>query len=267
MNQTRAQTSDDYRVIYRGPRASGITVAEDGERRNLYLEGGVLQSSMLLGDPNGLYLEYSQAMMCALLFQPAPATVLAVGLGGGSLVKFLLEFSPAALIEAAEINPEVVRVAREYFMLPEDERLRITVAPGEAVVAERLSAGCRYDLILVDAFDDHGPASALLGEEFLARSRALLADHGVFAMNLWNRPADNFPARRAALTNLFGQRLLTLLLANAGSNAIVFGFAGPLPAGNLMELKPAAREMGRRTGVNFPRWLRELYWQSIRGYR
>lgn len=267
MNQNRAQTIDDYRVIYRGSRASGITVAEDGERRNLYLDDGVLQSCMLLADPNGLYLEYSQAMMCALLFRPEPAAVLLVGLGGGSLVKFLLEYCPAARIDVAEINPDVVRVAREFFLLPEDGRLQIRAAPGEVVVAERLAADDRYDLILVDAFDDHGPARSLLGGNFLGRCRKLLAANGVFAMNLWNRPADNYPAHRATLAKLFGQRLHTLVLANAYSNAIVFGFAGPPPTGKLMELKSAARELGRRTGVNFPHWLRELYWQSIRGCR
>ena len=265
MNQTSAQTIDHGRVIYRGSRRSGIIVADDDTRRSLYLDGGILQSCMLLDDPSRLYLEYSQAMMCALLFQPAPANMLLVGLGGGSLVKFLLEFFPAARIDVAEINPEVVRVARDYFLLPEEGRLRIMTAPGEEIVAERLAAGARYELIIVDAFDDHGPARALLGEGFLRCCRTLLAGNGVFTMNLWNRPADDFPAHRAALAKLFGRQVLTLLLGNANSNAIVFGFHEPPPAGSLMKLKPAAREMSRRTGVDFVRWLRQLYWQSIRG--
>ena len=263
MNQISALTIDDYRVIYRGSRTSGITVAEDGHRRNLYLDGDILQSCMLLDDPNGLYLEYSQAMMCALLFQPLPGKVLLVGLGGGSLVKFLLESCPEARIDVAEINPEVVRVARQYFLLPENERLHITPVPGEVLVADRLTAGGSYDLILLDAFDDNGPARALLEEDFLCRCRALLTKGGVFTMNLWNRPTDNFPANLASLSTLFGQRIHKLLLANTNSNAIVFGFNEPLPVGNLMELKPASRELGRRTGINFTGWLRQLYWQNI----
>jgi spermidine synthase len=256
-------TIDDYRVIYRGSRTSGIAVAEDGNRRNLYMDGDILQSCMLLTDPNGLYLEYSQAMMCALLFQPAPKKVLLVGLGGGSLVKFLLEFYPDARIDVAEINPEVVQVARQYFLLPEKERLRITPAPGQAVVADRLAAGDSYDIILLDAFDDNGPARALLEEDFLCRCKALLAKRGVFAMNLWNRPVDNFPANLAILATLFRQRIHKLLLANCNSNAIVFGFNEPLQVKNLMGLKPVSRELGRRTGINFMRWLRQIHWQNI----
>jgi spermidine synthase len=263
MNQTSIQTIGSYRVIYRGSTDSGITVAEDGSLRNLYLDGDVLQSCMQLADPNTLHLEYSQVMMCALLFQPAPRKVLLVGLGGGSLAKFLLEYSPGAEIDAAEINPEVVRVARQYFLLPESGHLRITTAPGEEVVADRLAAGSSYDLIFVDAFDDRGPARALLKDDFLRRCRALLASNGVFTMNFWNRPIDNFPAILDKMAGLFDRRIHQLPLANANSNAIVFGFNERPPAANLMELKPASHELARRTGINFPRWLRQLYWQNI----
>jgi spermidine synthase len=252
---------DCLRVIYRGSRNSGIIVAEDGNRRHLYLDGDILQSSMLLNDPNGLYLDYSQAMMCALLFQPAPANVLLVGLGGGSLVKFLLECCPGVRIEVAEINQEVIRVAHRYFLLPESGQLRILPVPGEKMVAERLAAGDRYDLILLDAFDDSGPARALLEEDFLRGCRKLLSKGGVLAMNLWNRPQDGFPARIAALDELFCRRIHKLCLADAYSNAIVFGFNRP-PVKNLMGLKPLTRELGRRTGINFMRWLRQLHWQN-----
>lgn len=263
MNQTSIQTAGGFRVIYRGPRDSGITVAEDDSLRNLYLDGDVLQSSMQLADPNTLHLEYSQAMMCALLFQPVPRKVLLVGLGGGSLAKFLLECCPGAEIEVAEINPEVVMVARQYFLLPESENLRITTAPGEEVAADRLAAGSLYDLLFVDAFDDHGPARALLKGDFLRRCRALLAPSGVFAMNFWNRPIDNFPAILDKMLELFDRRIRQLLLANANSNAIVFGFNEPLRVKNLMKLKQVSRELGQRTGINFMRWLRQIYWQNI----
>lgn len=263
MNQIQALISDDYEVIYRGSSTSGITVAEDGFRRNLYQDGDILQSSMLLTDPNGLYLEYSQAMMCALLFHPAPEKVLLVGLGGGSLVKFLLEFYPGTRVDVAEINHEVVRVARQYFMLLQEERLRIMSVPGEELVADRMAAGENYDLILLDAFDDAGPARALLGDDFLCNCRALLTKKGVFAMNLWNRPGDNFPANLAALATLFEQHIYKLLLADVNSNAIVFGLNEPLPVTNLMDLKPASRELSLRTGVNFTSWLRKMYGQNL----
>lgn len=254
---------EDCRVIYREPGGSGLTVAEGDGRRNIYLDGGILQSSMLLADPSGLCLDYSLAMMSCLLFTPAPGRVLLVGLGGGSIVKFLLRACPEARIDAAEISWQVIRAAREYFLLPANERLEVINAPGEEVVAAQLAAGGNYDLILIDAFDDSGPARGLLEEQFVNNCRALLAGGGVFAMNLWNRPEDNFPANFARLSSLFEGRTYKILLDGAHRNSIVFGFNHALPAGNLMELKQAALELSRRTGVNFIRWLRQLYWQNI----
>lgn len=262
-SNSSAITGDNCRVIYRNSRYSGIMVTENRNHRDLYMDGDILQSSMLFADPNGLYLEYSQAMMCALLFQSVPKRVLLVGLGGGSLVKFLLEHCPQAGIDVAEINPEVIRVAREYFLVPDSGRLRIIHAAGEAVVAEQLAAGESYDLIFLDAFDDDGPARALLEEDFLRNCRSLLAKNGVFAMNLWNRPVDNFPAIFAYLNSLFGKWTHKLLLDNYHSNAIVFGFNEPLRVKNLMGLKPEAKDLSRRTGINFMRWLRQIHWQNM----
>ncbi len=201
-------------------------------------------------------------MMCTMMLQSLPENVLLIGLGGGSLVKFLLDFSPEARIDVAEINPEVVNVARGYFQVPESERLLITLAPGEAVVADRLAAGVRYDLLLLDAFNEDGPARALLETEFLCSCRELLAPGGIFAMNLWNRPKDNFPAIHETLQNVFGRGTCKLILPQSHTNAIVFGLTNPIQGKKLMKLKPAARDLSRRTGINFVRLLRQLYWQN-----
>lgn len=254
--------TENYKVIHRGSLKSGITVTDDGCRRHLYLDGGILQSSMLLADPFRLDLEYSQAMMCVLLFNPKPEKILLVGLGGGSLVKFLLRYSPDAQIDVAEISHEVATVARQYFYLPKDERLLIRVAPGEEVVADRLAADDRYDVLLLDAFDDNGPARALIDEQFLCRCRELLSADGVFAMNLWNRPVDDFQGIHGSLATLFGKGTQKLLLNGADRNGIVFGLNKPVQAMELMGLKTAARDLSLQTGINFVRLLRQLYWQN-----
>ncbi|GAB4335974.1 MAG: polyamine aminopropyltransferase [Desulfobulbaceae bacterium] len=254
--------SEGHRIVHRGPPASGVKVVDEYSRRNLYLDGETLQSSMLLADPARLDLEYGQAMMCGLLLRPAPEKVLLVGLGGGSLVKFLLRHCPDAEIEVAEINREVIEVARRFFHLPEDSRLRILHAPGEEVVAGRLAAGRRYDLILLDAFDESGPARALLEANFLESCRDLLTPDGVFAMNLWNRPQDDFAATYDLLASLYRKRVLKLAVTLANTNVIVFGLARSIRTRELMGLKPAARSLGLRTGINFVRLLRQLYWQN-----
>ncbi|WP_457574830.1 fused MFS/spermidine synthase [Desulfolithobacter sp.] len=255
-------SSDRYqrRVLHKDGR---ITVREDGWRRTLHIDGETLQSSMLLAEPVRLDLEYSQAMMCSLLFRPEPESVLLVGLGGGSLVRFLLRFCSRVRIDVAEIDTEVVRIARRYFFVPENDRLRIFPVPGQELVADRLGAGARYDIVLLDAFDDHGPARALLEERFLAQCQALLGPDGVFAMNLWNRPQDDFPTHWERLRSLFGNGTCRLIVGRARTNGIVFGLPGSVHGRYLMQLKPVATALSRRTGINFVRFLRRLHEQNI----
>ena len=67
-----------------------IEVVEDGAYRSLHFGSEPKQSSMELHNPIRLALTYTRAMTAALLFNDAPRSVLLIGLGGGSLAKFLL---------------------------------------------------------------------------------------------------------------------------------------------------------------------------------
>lgn len=254
------------RIIHRDKKGdSEIIVADDGNRRSLYLNGDTLQSCMFLDQPTALVMEYSHAMMCALLFINPPRRVLLVGLGGASLVRFLLDLFPDTKIEVAEIHAGVIEAAKQFFFLAEDRpRVQVTEQAGEELVQKKLEAGKAYDLVLVDAFDDHGAARALLQRTFLDRCRRLLTPKGVFAMNLWNRPQDRFPAIFATIAEVFGHNALRLPLTEAYRNAIAFGFPSPIKAKELLHLLPAARKLGQRSGINLARYLRTLYWQNFR---
>src|SRR3569623_1391487 len=115
-------------LIHRSRDADGpIEVVDDGVIRTLHFGNDVRQSSMALHDPVHLMLLYTQAMMSCLLFQPDPKRVLLIGLGGGSLAKFLLHHFPRCKIDAVERRAAVVKLAHGYFQLPETPRLRVTV--------------------------------------------------------------------------------------------------------------------------------------------
>jgi len=255
----------DGSIIHRRTNRFGqLIVADEGPKRSLYLDGNTLQSCMYLRQPHVLVMDYSHAMMCALLFNDTPARVLLVALGGASLVKFLLHACPQVAIEVAEINPAVIAAARNFFYLPVDfEKVKIFEQAGEELVREKLQEGEAYDLVLLDAFDDRGPARALLRPEFLHDCRELLRQNGIFAMNLWNRPQDRFPEMYAVITTCFDGSTLKLQLAESYRNAIAFGFRTPIRPRELQQLKPLAKKLGKRTGINFSKYLRTLYWQNF----
>src|SRR5277367_412881 len=115
-------------------------VSEKFGVRTLYIGSETVQSSMRLARPNDLELAYTRSMMAFLLFHPDPQQVLMVGLGGGSLAKFIYHRLPVTQVVAVEINPQVAAVARELFYLPaEDARFNVVIGDG----AEYLSDGKR----------------------------------------------------------------------------------------------------------------------------
>lgn len=164
-----------------GPALPDVRVAEERGIRSLYLGSDTIQSSMRLSDPTELVLTYTHAMMGFLLCLPsAPAAILHIGLGGGSLPRFCHARLPDTRNIAVELNPEVIAVARSLFALPEDERLRVIQGDGVQFVGERTT---EFDAVLVDAFDGHDLIAEMVAEPFLHDSRQTLTENGVLVMN------------------------------------------------------------------------------------
>jgi spermidine synthase len=240
-----------------------ISVADDDGARSLYF-GDVLQSSIRLDRPEALIEDYNLAMMSALLFKDNPQTVLLIGLGGCSLVHFLLNAFPECVIHVAEIRQKVIDLAHDFFLLPkETSNLRIFHAAGQDFISGLRDGGNRYDLIIVDAFDENGPAVSLAEKDFLTACRERLAEDGVFAVNLWSRPKDNFPGLCASVREVFGSSTLKLLLSEAYWNTIVFGSAHAELFRDLPSHRRKALMLQHRYGINFPKYLKYLYWQNF----
>src|SRR5690606_10573719 len=104
------------------PRAPRIHFSESGGLRYLHLGGTAIQSAMRLDAPDDLALAYTRTMMAALLFHPEPRDVTLIGLGGGSLAKYIYRELPRARIVALEVDARVVTAARHMFHLPTGKR-------------------------------------------------------------------------------------------------------------------------------------------------
>src|SRR5204862_451476 len=109
-----------------------IIVTEDqrGMRTLLFERGGGRQSVVKPGDPDHLELPYARVALAGLALCEEPRRILVVGLGGGTLPMFLRAHYPAATIDVAEIDPEVVDVAKKCFGFVEDEQRRARVGEG-----------------------------------------------------------------------------------------------------------------------------------------
>jgi len=163
------------------------------------------QSCVDLADRPRLVFEYLRMMIGALYLAPAPQSVLVIGLGGGTLVDALQRTLPDAAIDAVELDPAVVRVAKAYFDFQPGPRTHVHEEDGRVFVKRALRAGRRYDLVLLDAYDHEYIPEHMLTREFLEEVKGILAPHGVVAANTFSgsRLYDHESATYAAVFGRF----------------------------------------------------------------
>ena len=209
-----------------GPAATRDPVLreEDGGL-SLHFEDGTVQSRMTYADPARLVLEYTRLMMGFLLFQPAPARIAMIGLGGGSLAKYCALKLPEADFTAIEISPEVIGLREAFGVPPDGPRFRIVCEDGAAFVR---SDGEPLDVLLVDGFDRGGQSEQLCSPAFCDYCRDRLAAGGVLVVNLYSGDAA-CDGRIDRIREAFAGKVV-VVEADHSANTVVFaGTAASFP--------------------------------------
>lgn len=192
------------------------------------------QSCVHLEDPDLLVLPYSSLMFSGLLINPKPRRVLLIGLGGGTLVEVMAQLFPEARIDAVEIDPAVVDVARRYFDFEEPPGTEVTVSDGRVFVRRALRREARYDYVMLDAFNGDYIPEHLMTREFLEQCRELLSDDGVLVANTFSS-SRLYDSESVTYEAAFGW---LLNVRRPSGNRIVL--AGPGPKPSLRDLARAA---------------------------
>lgn len=238
----------------RRAKTPSVDISERNGVRYLHLGGPAVQSAMRVKDPYALELEYTRAMLAFLLFHGAPRDIALIGLGGGSLAKYIHRHLPDSRLTALEINPEVVAAARGYFLLPpDDERLRVLTDDGAAFVHDHPDS---QDVLLVDGYDAKRIVEALSTPEFYRACKAMLRPGGVAVFNLWGSDAY-FPRYFDRLSRAFGEHVLQLPAEKKG-NIVVFAFRKPLPESGLQALQARARQLEAELGLGFEAFVERM---------
>jgi spermidine synthase len=162
------------------------------------------QSCIDLKQPDRLVFEYTQMMLGALFLNPAPRSILIIGLGGGTLPRALRALLPEADIDVVEIDPAVVRVAQQYFGFHGDAQLHIDEEDGRAYVRRMLHTDKRYQLIMLDAYDHQYIPEHMLTAEFLTQVRTLLAPGGIVAANTFSS-SGLYSSESVTYQSVFGE--------------------------------------------------------------
>jgi spermidine synthase len=229
-------------------------VEEQGERRLHFTQASV-QSVMSLQDPDALIAPYTQQMMAFLLFNPAPAEILMIGLGGGSLVKFCYRHLPNARITVVEISQDVIALRDEFCIPPDDARLRIVHSDGTRYL-RRLRRP--VDVILVDAFDDDGIAPSLSRSNFCTQAAARLSDEGMLVMNLTGHDNDSYADNIRAVLLAFTGRII-LVPVQGDDNLVLFAHKRSMPREITRARHSLALCLQTQLQLQFPLFLRLIH--------
>ena len=181
-------TSSESSVLYEDQSLYHyIRVEESGPVRTLLFRrrGSDYDESVVdTAEPLRLVMYYSRLMYAGLLFTPEPKRVLVVGLGGGTLSRVTAHYFPEADVDSIELDPEVAKLAKKYFLFRETQHVRLFVRDGRVHVKSLTRGNTKYDIIMLDAFRGGYIPYHLTTKEFLEECRSILSPNGVVVANL-----------------------------------------------------------------------------------
>lgn len=230
----QAQTFGANRLIHqeRSLYRNILVLEGSGHRCLTFGRRSARQSCMNLAEPEKLVFGYTSRMFDALTQLSNPKRILIIGVGGGSLPMAARRRFPAARIDAVEIDPAVIDVARQYFNLREDNKLHLYSGDGRIFIRQQILRRITYDAILLDAFDKDYIPEHMATVEFLAQIRSSLAPDGLLLANTYSGTALQ-AHEEASFQRVFGVIQETRL--NNGNRIILAGEPAARIAMNLAD--------------------------------
>jgi spermidine synthase len=151
-------------------------------------------------------------------------SVAILGNAGGTTARALSTFYPTAEIDGVELDPAVTEAARRFMALGRIPRLHVITADARSWLA---GVHRRFDLIIVDAYQQPYIPFYLATQQFFRIVRSHLRPGGIVALNVATVPGDDRLAQNVAgtLRTVFPQVLTWQALT---LNQLVLGMNRPI---------------------------------------
>jgi len=170
-------------------------------------------------DPTELPSIYTRYATLGVAYADKLEKATVIGMGGGRTTWYLSHFIPELKLTAVELDPEIVKVAEEYFDVRPGGNLSIETADGRIFMRRTKDA---FDYIMVDAYRGHFVPFHLVTKEFYELLETRLAPGGVVVQNI------------APSTMLYDHALATIGsvfdnvdLYKADTNMVAIAYNGP----------------------------------------
>lgn len=140
-----------------------------------------VQSIMTKDDSlTGMYYDYALAApLMAGVSEKENAEILVLGMGTGTYAKQCMKYFDNVNVEGVEIDQKITDLATEYFALPES--VPVTTYDGRAYLQ---AVDKKYDVIMVDAYQDITIPFQMSSVEFFTLVQEHLTEDGIMVVNM-----------------------------------------------------------------------------------
>ena len=166
-----------------------LQVSEDDKQVSLSTNVLFGVQSVYMKDDTLTGLYYDYAMAAPLMVpdkNPDSMEVLILGMGTGTYATRCRKYFGDMNIEGVEIDEKITKLSRKYFALPDD--INVTTYDGRAFLN---ASDRKYDVIMVDAYQDITIPFQMSSVEFFRLVKSHLNENGVMVVNMNMRGNDD----------------------------------------------------------------------------
>ncbi len=228
-----------------------ILVVEDTARKERYVRNQkkeYAQGGIYVNAPDKLLFEFTQMGFVSLAFLDRdPKDVLFVGLGAGAMPRYFTGRYPEAIIDIAEIDPDMVAVAQKYFYFKESERMKVHADDGRLFVKRTRK---KYDWIILDAYQNDYIPFHLTTLEFLREVKSRLKEDGIVVANITSPFRNKFFDSMVMTYRKAFQHLTIFKGKKSGNFIFVATMGSKIKDGNSVEARARKIQSARKFDID-----------------
>ncbi len=213
-------------LVYEGQSIYNYLQVRETDRRVILSTNvlfGVQSVAMKDGGLTGMY--YDTALAAPVLAGAENPEILILGMGSGTYAALCSRYFPGAEIAGVEIDQKITDLAHAHFGLPES--VEVATYDGRAYLAVDPK---KYDVIMVDAYQDITIPFQMSSVEFFTMVKEHLKENGVMVVNLnMHNDAEGSINEHLCdtIASVFDEVRITDVTGS--TNRELFAFAGDVP--------------------------------------
>tara|TARA_R110002072_G_scaffold172728_3_gene326983 strand:- start:35 stop:820 length:786 start_codon:yes stop_codon:yes gene_type:complete len=205
-----------------------MEVRENADLRWMVSEDGVLHGAMSLKEPGRPVVPYLKSLLIAQILKPDATKVLNLGLGTGSIERYLGEVHTQIKLTTVEISQARLEQTKQFFHLPSGSS--IVIDDATKFICREMS---EQDIIYFDLFDIRSNYNTIFSNDFVIKLWGKLSGNGILAINYVLEDQNKLIDALVILRKIFAAT--AIINIEDHNNIVVFAFKTEKPDHKFIE--------------------------------